>query len=280
MMSAEGSNRMNSNITAAGELSPTMLQAILDGLPIDVLVHDRSSIIYANRGTARTLGYDHPHDLAGLPVSAIVHPESRDAGIQRRAVLFATGQHFPSVGIKLRRRDETSVTAEVMARSFRVGDETLAVVARGVFGGTAVDVGTLVSGTPEYPEDTPFVRAVLDSLPMPVIAHDTQVLVYVNDAAAKGIGLPSSAELIGRPLSAVTHPDDLEASRERQRAMVAAGLRFNRIQAKVQTGDGTPVYAICSGDVISAGSSPLVCWVIEEMSLERPSGSDQASSGR
>ncbi len=280
MMSAEGSDRMNSNTTAVGELSPTVLQAILDELPIDVLVHDRSSIIYANRGTARTLGYDHPHDLAGLPVSAIVHPESRDAGMQRRAVLFATGQHFPSVDIKLRRHDETSMAAEVMARSFRIGDETLAVVARGVFGGTAVDAGTLVSGTPEYPEDTPLVRAILDSLPMPVIAHDTQVFAYANDAAAKGIGLPSRSELIGRPLSELTHPDDLEASRERQRAMVAAGLHFNRIQAKVQTSDGTPVYTICSGGVIAAGASSMVCWVIEEMSLERPSGIEQAPSPR
>lgn len=258
---------MEERDTTGTAVPTTILQAILDRLPVDVLVHDRATIIYANHGTARTLGYEHPHDLAGLPISTIVHPDSRDAGIQRRALLFATGQHFPSVPIKLQMSDGSSVSAEGMARTFQVGDETMAIVVRGVFGGTAVTPETLVTGAPRLPAQTPFCVAILDSLPLPVVVHDGTVILYANEAAAKGIGLPSANALIGQRTARITHPDELEASRERGKAMLDAGLQFQRIHSKIRSADGTPIYAVCSGGVADVSDERYVYWVVEQMDL-------------
>jgi len=76
-------------------------EAALEGLPLPVIVHDIDMIIYANPEACRALGARDRTELEGLPISSIVHPDGREAGLQRRKLLLESGGAFRDVAVKL-----------------------------------------------------------------------------------------------------------------------------------------------------------------------------------
>jgi len=78
-----------------------MYGAILEVLPEIVLIHDRETILFANAACRRFLGAGSPSDLEGHSIDEIVHPDAREAGRERRGVLFECGRALKRVPLKL-----------------------------------------------------------------------------------------------------------------------------------------------------------------------------------
>jgi len=81
--------------------SMDLYEAALEGLPLPVIVHDADMIIYANPEACRVLSARDRTQLEGLPISNIVHPDGREAGLQRRKLLLESGGSFRDVAVKL-----------------------------------------------------------------------------------------------------------------------------------------------------------------------------------
>lgn len=78
-----------------------LYEAALFGLPVPVIVHDVDMIIYANERACEVLGAESQADIEGRPLSDIVHPDGREAGLQRRKLLLEQGGEFRDVALKL-----------------------------------------------------------------------------------------------------------------------------------------------------------------------------------
>ena len=236
----------------ASSRDTSLYSAVLEALPFEVLLHDRTAVILANAAARAAFGASTPHELDGLPISRIVHPDGRSAGDERRALLFERGHCFRTVSVKLRTLKGDTFYAEGMACRVVVGDEHYALVVQASFGGTGLpSTGGFVSGSSEFPADTPLALAVLESLPVPVVLHDATHIVYINEAAHLAFRAQSRDQLIGRPMCDILHPDGREAGMQRRRLLFEKGYAFSEVSAKTVACDGTTMYTVASGGAVT-----------------------------
>ena len=88
---------------------------LIEQFPAAIGVHRDGRFLYVNPATARYLGYAHTDELAGLPITAVVHP-SEYAEIQARVAHMArTGQPVAERETRLVRKDGSVVLAELGA---------------------------------------------------------------------------------------------------------------------------------------------------------------------
>ncbi len=235
----------------AGHHHDSIDAAVLDSLPVEILVHDPQRLVYANNAALRVFEAADRTELVGQPITRVVHPDGISAGNQRRTLLFKQGQCFPRVGVKLLTLTGKTFYADGMARRLSVGDDDLALVMQSKFGGTGLPKnGGFVSSHAAYPHGTPLEQAILDALPMPVVVHDATHIVYVNEAAAYAFRADSSDSLVGMPMCDLLHPDGRDASVERRRLLFEMGYAFSGVNAKTRACDGTVMYATTSGGVV------------------------------
>lgn len=236
----------------ASSRDTSLYGAVLEALPFEVLLHDRSTILIANAAARVAFGASTPEEILGLPITRIVHPDGRSAGDERRALLFERGHCFRTVSVKLRTLKGDTFYAEGMACRVMVGDEHFALVVQASFGGTGLPpTGGFVSGSSEFPEDTPLAFAVMESLPLPVVLHDATHIIYINEAACRAFRAESPDQLIGRPMCDVLHPDGREAGMQRRRLLFEHGYAFSEVSAKTVACDGTTMYTVASGGAVT-----------------------------
>jgi len=187
------------------------------------------------------LGAPSPRSLIGLPISAIIHPDGRAAGAQRRTLLFSRAQPFSRIKVKLIGLTDKEITTMVLARRFDVGQESFALV---------VGLDTMSECTevpygwqremPTFPSGMPLSAAVLDALPQPIGAFDkTDNIIFMNDAGIRVFGDGHGAEIIDKPLARLIHPVVRDAVSERHRMVLEHGQSFLNVAAKALTLSGS-----------------------------------------
>jgi PAS domain S-box-containing protein len=155
-----------------------------------ILIVRDGNIVYANPAFARTLGYA-PEELVGRPPAEIVHPDERAASRARVEQALREGA-APLVERRLRCRDGSVVTIEgsAFATTF---EGSPAVVLMGH------DLSDRKRAEEERRRSQADFRALVDAIPGFVAVHAEGRFLYVNAAAAAGLGY-SPEELLGRPL--------------------------------------------------------------------------------
>ncbi len=98
-------------------------------------------------------------------------------------------------------------------------------------------------------------EAALDELPWPILIHDQQHVLFANCVAAQALGARSSAELKGRPISEIVHPDGVEAGATRRRIVMERGHVITDVPVKLVGLDGITRYAIVTGRPIIHGDA-------------------------
>jgi len=105
-----------------GPQDPARNAAVFEALPKSLLIHDEHTILATNAACRRVFGATSAEQLAGQPLETIVHPDGREAGATRRAVIFRGGvPGLTRVPLKLRRLDGTEVRLAVDAVALEVG---------------------------------------------------------------------------------------------------------------------------------------------------------------
>lgn len=97
----------------------------LELLPSPVLVHDVDTVFYANEAAQRLFGATDRTDIEGLPLAHIVHPDDREPGAERRALVLQHDHVYERVPLKLLTLKGEPLYLEVSARRIFVGDAPL-----------------------------------------------------------------------------------------------------------------------------------------------------------
>ena len=85
-------------------------------------------------------------------------------------------------------------------------------------------------------------RVLVESSPEPIAVHSGGVLVYANPAAARLMGAPEPAALLGIPVLDFVHPDDRPLVIERIRRTQGEGRLAAAVQERFVRLDGSVIY--------------------------------------
>ncbi len=238
----------------------TFEDALLDGLPLPVLVHQLECIVYANQSACATFGAQDASELVGRHVHDIVHPHGHDAGDQRRELLFSHNQRFPTVPVKLRTLGGSTFSANVTASRFDIGGEAHALVAGATLNGNMIPHGGFIESPPAFDEGTPLAAAALAALPLPVVAHDSNEITYANRAALQALGLTSPTEVLGMAVSDLVAPTEREAERENRQVLLQQASSFEKLNARMLTPDGSRLYLTAQTAAIDFEDTRHIVW--------------------
>jgi len=106
----------------------TFHEAALDALPMPILIHDHSAVLYANLAALEALGASVRDLVVGHPLSAIVHPDGADAGVARRRIVMERGHAVTDVPVKLVGIDGRVRYATVNGQAITWGDSEKAIL--------------------------------------------------------------------------------------------------------------------------------------------------------
>lgn len=90
-------------------------------------------------------------------------------------------------------------------------------------------------------------RHLIEQSPTPVLVHHGEVLAYANPAAVEMFGAQSEADLIGRSVVDLVHPDDRELFRDRLKQIVDAGAVTELTEQRRLRLDGSEITVISRG---------------------------------
>lgn len=109
--------------------SEASYRALIEALPDAVVVHREGLFVYLNGAARRMLGYGPDEDLRGRPAIEIVHPDDREAVIERVRAVVQGGAPAPVLEERFVRSDGEPIAVEVqaMATSFDGQPSVLAI---------------------------------------------------------------------------------------------------------------------------------------------------------
>ncbi len=84
-------------------------------------------------------------------------------------------------------------------------------------------------------------RLLLEHAPVGIAVHAAGRIVFANPAGSKILGANSPAQIIGRPISDIVHPDNWAAAQDRVRRLLAGELDLYPVEDVYLRLDGTPV---------------------------------------
>lgn len=118
---------MSDEVRASTEPA-NVYEAALASLPMPILIHDRTVIVFANEPACRVLHATSRAQVEGRPIEEIVHPDGHQAGSQRRRLALEHGQAFANIPVKLLAIDGTTVYVEGDAWPVEAGDEKAVII--------------------------------------------------------------------------------------------------------------------------------------------------------
>ncbi len=114
---------------------------------------------------------------------------------------------------------------------------------------------------PKEPCNMGLHEAALEGMPLPVIVHDLEMVIYANAEACRALGAATRDLLEGRPLAELTHPDGRDAGAERRRFLMESGQVFRDIAVKMLDVNGATVYVTGSASRIVYCGRPAIMFV-------------------
>lgn len=115
--------------------SAALFPAVLDSIPVPVIVHDYETILYANRAALGVLRAGEHSDVVGQPADRFTHDQSRDSGEERRRLVMDHHVWLRNVHVKMTALDGIELELTVDAGAIVVEDSpAIMVVGRSVRG--------------------------------------------------------------------------------------------------------------------------------------------------
>lgn len=219
----------------------TLSAAIFDALPIPALVHDERMLLASNAAAREIFCASCSADLEGLPITALVHPDGREAGELRRQLLLKHGQRFEGTPVKLVRLTGEPFVATGTGVTFTLGTAPIAIVAACTTASCTGSASGVNVPPPTYPADMPLLDAVLDSFPLPIAAVCDGDVAYANRALTMMMRARHPEELVGHPLSTFMHADSVASVTEQVRLTVENGVALRMSTCKIVALDGSPL---------------------------------------
>ena len=194
-----------------------------------VLVVREGRIVFANPAFCAALGYERA-ELEGRVASELAHPAERDA-VRRRLTAAQPGLANPPVERRLLARDGRLVVIEGLSFAAELNGERAVVMM-----GRDITARALLEEEQRRREAD--FRSLLDAMPVAVLVHASERIVYANEAAGTALGW-APAELLGKSIHATTPPEALPAETVELRKRSAAHEPMARREQRLLRADGS-----------------------------------------
>lgn len=175
-------------------------RSLVTSLPLGIAVSHGPIMRYVNRALVDILGYDDPSELEGRETGSVIHPNSKQALIERYSRM-ASGVHPDPGVLECKKKDGSSVLVEVtsLPTTFR-GDPAILAIIR--------DVTESTRAKQEKERSEARFRALVNFAPVGIFETDSDGrCIYMNQRGADITGV-SVAEAMGSGWLQGVHPDD------------------------------------------------------------------------
>ncbi|GIV61332.1 MAG: hypothetical protein KatS3mg044_0198 [Rhodothermaceae bacterium] len=165
-------------------------------------VHRAGRFIYLNPAAVRLLGGHSPDAFLGQPVLEVVAPEARARVKERLRQLYEERKPVPFLVERLVRRDGSSFLAEVKGTPIDYGGEPAVLV-------VLRDVTAHVQERLDLIQSEARYRSLVEEINDVIFQLDARgCITFISPAVERLYGWQVT-ELMGRPLTALLHPDDV-----------------------------------------------------------------------
>ncbi len=112
-------------------------------------------------------------------------------------------------------------------------------------------------------------RRLLELAPVGIAVHSEGRIVFTNPAGARLLGAASEAQLIGRPITDIIHPDNLATSAARIRRMLAGEVGLYPVEDVYLRLDGTPIPVEVDATRLLYAGKPAVQVIVTDISARK-----------
>ena len=198
--------------------------------------------------------------------AALIHPEDRDWVNERyrRAYESEGGGHYRAEFRILRAGDGAERWVEATGRVLfdEAGRPT-----RGV--GTLADITERRRTSEAVRESEERYRALVETSPDAVYAHQDGVIVLANRQAAALFGADSPATLLGRPVFTLVDETSLPLARDRTASLTTPGARAELAELTYRRLDGTPFAVEAAAAAVLVEGRLVIQVVFRDVTLRR-----------
>jgi len=178
-------------LTMEIQKSETDFRALVDNLPIGIVVHDGNTFLYANNRAQFFLDASSADRLIGRPIEEAVHPDFIQTVRKRVNNMFQNNENTDIVHEKLLRMDGTVFDAEVGAMPVKwEGKNAILTYVN--------DLTEILKSKKELEEQKRLLNAVVENIPEHIFVKDAKDLRFVMvNKAAKDMLQKKQDELLG-----------------------------------------------------------------------------------
>ncbi len=175
-------------------------RALVELLPVSIMIERGGKIIYVNPSWLRLAGCERPEELIGESPLQLVHPDFHEL-IKRRIARVLNGDPgATSVELVIVGKDGRAVPIEA---------EEVGVIYRGIpaIMVVAKDISIRRKAQDALQQSEENLKAILELMPDAVAVEYPNQILFVNQNLIQMLGYEKSDELIGKPPLVKVHPD-------------------------------------------------------------------------
>ncbi len=220
-------------------------------------VHDNGSFIFANPKMARLFGYPSPGEFMSAVTevaSLYIEPDERLANLE---TLKKDG-FIDGAEVQLRHRDGRTLWGQLYVRQIKKGGSRC-------YEGCMIDVTARKSAEFALRESEERNRGLIELFPDAVLVHIKLEIVYINHAGARMLGARKPAELIGRSVMDIVHPDYQRRIEERLARVESSRLPLTPEEQRYVRLDGQVIDVEATGVQVAYGGRPAVISVLRDI---------------
>jgi PAS domain S-box-containing protein len=219
-MAVLGSFEMNNKIDSMADIAPKTItidlkndlvkalrnsedhfRALVNLLPICLMVCRGGKIIYANPGLVHLLGYEKAEEVAGQSTLSLFHPHDHEKIINRvKNISEEGGLYNPAVELKIKKKSGEWADVE---------GESISVVHEGVPAIMILfrDISERIKCSEAERHSEENFRSIIQQIPDGIFIENPERILFVSQSVVRMLGYEREDELVGHPPLAFVHPD-------------------------------------------------------------------------
>ncbi|SOE01688.1 PAS domain S-box-containing protein [Caenispirillum bisanense] len=247
-------------------------RTLVELAPEAIVVQARGAVLYANSKAVSLFGADRLEELLARPLVDLVHDEARDI-VRERIVESRDDGAVTLLEVRLTRLDGRDFYAEV-------------VIGPMGYGGRAAthlmirDVTDSRDARERLRESEERYRALIESSPDMVLAHDRGRVLFANRRAAELFGESEPAAVIGRSLFDVVVPEQRRLAEGRVVSFYADPRPLERVEMRLALPDGRSMVAEVHSAPITFAGRLCIHTVVRDVTLRRAEQASVAQSAK